>query len=155
VTLDPGTDRPLYKQLADLIRTQIKNKDFAPGQRLPSQQDYVQEHGLSRDTVDRAMAVLRSEGLIRTDRTGSRVRSLPTPTTLLLQWGKVSARAPTEPERKKYGIEEGVPLLVVKHDGHHDEIYPADRTLIHISIATTACCMRCRAPLSLRCQREL
>jgi DNA-binding GntR family transcriptional regulator len=63
----------LYKQLADLVRVQIRNGEFGPGQRLPSQKDYMQEHRLSRLTVGRAMTVLRIEGLIITDRRGNRV----------------------------------------------------------------------------------
>jgi DNA-binding transcriptional regulator YhcF (GntR family) len=58
--IDHSADRPVYKQLADLVRTQIQNGEFGPGQRLPAQKDYMQEHGLARDTVERAMAVLRN-----------------------------------------------------------------------------------------------
>jgi hypothetical protein len=54
--IDHSADRPVYKQLADLVRTQIQNGEFGPGQRLPAQKDYMQEHGLARDTVERAMA---------------------------------------------------------------------------------------------------
>jgi GntR family transcriptional regulator len=125
----------LYKQLADLIRTQIQNGDFDPGQRLPAQKDYVQEHYLSRDTVERAMNVLRNEGLIVTDRRGSRVRPQTTRTAVPLHRGKVSARLATEPERREHGMKEGVPVLVVTRDGHEEEeIYLADRVEIHTGL---------------------
>ena len=42
--VDSSLDRPLYKQLADLIRAQIRRGEFAPGQRLPAQKDYMHEH---------------------------------------------------------------------------------------------------------------
>jgi DNA-binding GntR family transcriptional regulator len=58
--IDPSADRAVYKQLADLIRAQIQSGEFKPGQRLPAQKGYMYEHGVSRDTVDRAMHVLRS-----------------------------------------------------------------------------------------------
>jgi DNA-binding transcriptional regulator YhcF (GntR family) len=130
--IDPTADRPVYKQLADLIRTQIKNGELKPGQRLPAQKDYMQEHWISRDTVDRAMHVLRNEGLIVTRRAGSRVRDLADQTIVPLPMGKVTARMPTEPERKKLGISEGVPILVIQRDGHDEEIHPADQIRIQI-----------------------
>jgi DNA-binding transcriptional regulator YhcF (GntR family) len=34
--VDPAADRPLYKQLADLIRAQIERGELVPGQRLPT-----------------------------------------------------------------------------------------------------------------------
>jgi GntR family transcriptional regulator len=137
--IDHAADRAVYKQLADLIRTQIQSGEFRPGQRLPAQKDYMQEHGLSRVTVDRAMAVLRNEGLIVTDRRGSRVRVRPetSATVVLLDRGKVSARMPTEPERRQHGINEGVPILVVTRDGQAqeaEEMHPADRVEIHVGI---------------------
>jgi hypothetical protein len=132
-SVDPLADRPLYRQLADLVRAQIEEGVFASGQRLPAQKDYVQEHGVSRDTVDRAMTVLRREGLIVTGRRGSRVRRLSTPALVRVGWGRVSARIPTEPERRELGIGEGVALLVIKRDGCEDAIYPGDKVEIEIA----------------------
>jgi DNA-binding transcriptional regulator YhcF (GntR family) len=125
--VDPSSDRPLYKQLADIIRSQIKSGEFRPGQRLPAQKDYMQVHELSRDTVERAMTVLRNEGLITTERKGSRVRHLAELTILTLCEGRISAHVPTEPERKKHGIKEGIAILVIQRDGQEDQIYPADK----------------------------
>jgi GntR family transcriptional regulator len=133
--VDPSADRAVYKQLADLIRTHIENGEFAPGQRLPAQKDYMQEHGLSRCTVDRAMAVLRGEGLIVTDRRGSRVRPDTDMTVVPVGQGTVSARMPTEPDRRRYHINAGVPVLIVTHDDQTDEeMYPADQVKIQIDI---------------------
>lgn len=144
--VDPSADRAVYKQLADLIRTQIETGELKPGQRLPAQKDYMQEHCISRVSVDRAMAVLRSEGLIVTERRGSRVRSRTDVTVVFLGQGRVSARMPTEPERRRLGINPGVPVLIVTRDDHTDqqnqnrdqdqdqdqqEIYPADAVEIH------------------------
>ncbi len=38
----------------------------------------------------------------------------------------VSARMPTDPERRSLGVGEGVPVLVVTLDGE-EKLYPADR----------------------------
>jgi DNA-binding GntR family transcriptional regulator len=132
VLIDPTADRAVYKQLADIIRAQIQSGEFRPGQRLPAQKDYMYEHGVSRATVDRTMTLLRNEGLIVVKRGGSRVRELETPTILCLSRGKVAARTPTEPERRRHGIKEGVSVFVIKRDGHAEEIYPADEVEIEI-----------------------
>lgn len=130
--VDHTADRAVYKQLADLIRAQIQSGEFKPGQRLPAQKDYMYEHGVSRSTVDRTMTLLRNEGLVVVKRGGSRVREPEDRTILCLSRGKVSTRIPTEPERREYGVREGVAVLVVKHDGQEDEIYPGDEVEIWI-----------------------
>jgi DNA-binding transcriptional regulator YhcF (GntR family) len=132
VLIDPTADRSVYKQLADIIRAQIQSGEFRPGQRLPAQKDYMYEHGVSRATVDRAMTVLRNEGLVVVKRGGSRVRQPEDRILLRLSEGKVSARVPTEPERRLHGIQEGVSVFVIKRDGHGEEIYPADEVDIEI-----------------------
>ncbi len=92
----------------------------------------MHEHGVSRDTVERAFSLLRSEGLIVVERLGTRVREPEPPTILRLSRGKVSARIPTEPERRLHGIREGAALLAVTHDENREEIYPADEVEIWI-----------------------
>jgi DNA-binding GntR family transcriptional regulator len=133
--LDHYSGVPLYRQLAAVVRGQIERGEFAPGQRIPAERDYIQQYGLSRDTVYRAMLVLRREGLIATNRGGSRVRVPARPQ--MMRWlgsGEVIARMPTEPERQKYRIDEGVPLLIIQRRGRGDEIYPADRVRLRIGI---------------------
>jgi GntR family transcriptional regulator len=68
VALDRNADRALYRQLADLIREQIISGALAPGQDLPSEAALAYEHNVGRDTVRDALAVLRAEGLIVTER---------------------------------------------------------------------------------------
>lgn len=68
-----------YRQLADLLRQRILRGDYPPGSTFPSEPDLAAEHGLSRPTVNRALLVLRGEGLIRVERgRGTIVRSVPT-----------------------------------------------------------------------------
>jgi GntR family transcriptional regulator len=67
-----------YRQLADLLRERILRGDYAPGSTFPSEPELAAEHGLSRPTVNRALLVLRGEGLIRVERgRGTIVRSVP------------------------------------------------------------------------------
>ena len=135
MTVDPGADRAVYKQLADLIRNQIKSGELPPGRRLPAQKDYMQEHGISRDSVDRAMHVLRNEGLVITDRRGSYVRNRAELIAVRIERGRISARMPSEPERRDLGLAEGVPLLVVESADGLEQVHPADRTIIVVNLS--------------------
>lgn len=131
MVIDPSADRPVYKQLADLIRARIEEGEFRPGQRLPAESDYVAEFGISRDSVRRAMAVLRGEGLIVTELRGSRVRDAGEAVTVQITPGtQVTARMPTEPERKQLGVAEGVPILVITEPDKETRLLPADRTVL-------------------------
>jgi GntR family transcriptional regulator len=132
MVVDRFAPTPLYWQIAESIRTRIESGELAPGRRLPAELDFVEEHGVSRVTVARAMAVLRKEGLIVTDRSGSRVRPPASRASVTLDRGTVGARMPTDAERRKLGIGEGVPLIVVERGGQDPEIYPADRALIEV-----------------------
>jgi DNA-binding GntR family transcriptional regulator len=132
MTVDPSDDRPLYKQLADLIRARINGNELPPGQRLPAEHDFAEEQGVSRDTVRQAIAILRNEGLIVTSKRGSHVKKRADLTAVHVAMGEIHARMPTEEERKKLGIHQGVPVLIVECEGRAEEIHPADRTFIKI-----------------------
>jgi len=114
----------LYRQVADAIRQQIMSGELAPGSLLPSEKYLAEEHDVGRDTIRDAMAHLRGEGLVESKRGyRSRVRALIPREQIWLHPGEiVTARMPSPAEKKEYGINEGVPVLVVG-----DKAYPADR----------------------------
>jgi DNA-binding GntR family transcriptional regulator len=60
---DAGT--PVWQQLADILRGQIERGEIAPGKLLPSIRTLMQTYGVSDGTVKRAVAALRSEGLVK------------------------------------------------------------------------------------------
>jgi GntR family transcriptional regulator len=62
--VDPQADRPVYKQIADLLRSAITSGRLEPGGQLPSEHELVAEHGVSRGTARQALTLLRNEGLI-------------------------------------------------------------------------------------------
>ena len=64
--IDPTAKLPPYRQLAQIITEQIKSGEYAPGSRLPSESDLMEEFELGRSTVRRAMAYLRDRGLAET-----------------------------------------------------------------------------------------
>src|SRR5690348_11249188 len=70
--------RAQYRQLADLLRRAIESGEYAPGSTLPAEPQLAEQYNTSRLTVNRAVGILRSEGLVRVDRgRGTIVRDLP------------------------------------------------------------------------------
>ena len=57
-------DVPRWRQLADLIKERIAAGEYQPRQPIPSEHALVQETGLSRSTVQKALKSLRDEGAI-------------------------------------------------------------------------------------------
>ncbi len=55
---------PLYRQLADLLRAQLRSGRYLPGEALPSAGALAQQHRISRPTVRQALAQLAAEGWI-------------------------------------------------------------------------------------------
>jgi len=53
-----------YRQLAEILRARIARGEWAPGRRIASETDLVQQYGLARTTVRRAIAVLREDGAV-------------------------------------------------------------------------------------------
>jgi GntR family transcriptional regulator len=65
VTVDHGAPEPAYQQLAAILRARISNGEWRNGP-LPSVKQLQQEHNVGRDTVLRAIDILRSEGVVFT-----------------------------------------------------------------------------------------
>jgi GntR family transcriptional regulator len=63
VSLDHDAEEPLYLQLAAILRGQIEVGEIA--RRVPSVKTLTQQYGVAQGTAERALAVLREEGLIR------------------------------------------------------------------------------------------
>jgi DNA-binding LacI/PurR family transcriptional regulator len=55
---------PKYKQIYTRLRNALANREFAPGDKLPSENELVEQFGASRPTVGRALAQLENEGLV-------------------------------------------------------------------------------------------
>ncbi len=58
-------NRPPYARIASHYRDRISTGDLSPGAVLPSKSELTDEWDVSKATVDRAMKLLREEGLIR------------------------------------------------------------------------------------------
>jgi GntR family transcriptional regulator len=78
VGVDPMSDRPAYKQIADALRNQIETGQLGPGERLPSESAMTKQFGVAQGTIRQALALLRGEGLVVAEHgRGVFVRSRP------------------------------------------------------------------------------
>lgn len=85
-SLDKDDSAPLYLQVAGEIRRAIAEGEVRPGERLPPAVDLAGVLGVNKNTVIRALHILRDEGLLDFTR-GRGVRVVGTP-----QRGAVLAR---------------------------------------------------------------
>ncbi|TDC55592.1 GntR family transcriptional regulator [Actinomadura sp. KC345] len=61
--LDPTSDRPVFKQIADHLREAIDSRELSPGEKLPSESQLIGHYDVARMTVRHALQILQSEGL--------------------------------------------------------------------------------------------
>lgn len=66
VTIDRGAPEPLYQQLAQLIRGQIADGTLPPRSKLGTLEELAGEHHLAISTVQKAVGLLKAEGLVVT-----------------------------------------------------------------------------------------
>lgn len=64
--IDPEAIEHRYVQLANILRTLIADGSLAPGRPIPSKKHLRETYGVSGETVDKAIAILRGEGLVVT-----------------------------------------------------------------------------------------
>lgn len=127
--IDPRSHTPIYIQLADLLRERIEAGEFAPGSTLPSELQLSQEHQIGRESVRMAVALLRSEGLLRTSRgRGTWVREAPQREHVVLAPGSSAiARMPSNRERREMDLDEGVPVLEIRSAEGDVKVVPGDQ----------------------------
>src|SRR5262249_24530592 len=113
------------------LRQQIVSGKLPPGTELPTERELAASHNMSRDAARQALAALRGEGLVVT-RQGS-VWKVPEEherqVVLLPPGAGMRSRMPTPDDRAKFGLHEGVPVIVVE-TGTTVTLYPGDRTMV-------------------------
>ena len=114
VGVDPLSDRPVYRQIADVVRAQIDRRVLAEAEQMPSERDLMERFAASRGTVRQAVAVLRAEGLIQVEHgRGAYVRSHPPVRRLAYdrfarryrEAGKAAYLAEMESEGRQAGVD--------------------------------------------------
>lgn len=66
MSIDHEAAKAPYLQLADILRERIASGVIAAGHRIPSQMELEQEFTVSRNTIKKAVDVLKAEGLLET-----------------------------------------------------------------------------------------
>lgn len=67
-----SNDKPIFMQLADLIKSEIISGKFKTNDKLPSVREFAFEFQVNPNTVQKALQILEDEGLIITDRTNGK-----------------------------------------------------------------------------------
>ncbi|WP_229398849.1 GntR family transcriptional regulator [Micromonospora okii] len=62
--IDPGAPLAPYRQLAGILAARIRRGDWQPNRAIPSEAQLVQEYGIARATVRRAIAVLVDQDVL-------------------------------------------------------------------------------------------
>ena len=77
-TVDPASDRPVFRQISDHLRDAIRSGRLGEGDLLPSETQLAEHYGTTRTTARQALAVLKAEGVIVSEHgRGSYVRPRP------------------------------------------------------------------------------
>jgi GntR family transcriptional regulator len=92
--LDPSDPMPLHEQAAAQLRRAIAEGQAKRGERLPPAMDLAAVLGVNRNTVLRALRLLRDEGLVEFRRgRGVTVAGTPEQGTILTQARELLAQA--------------------------------------------------------------
>ena len=77
-SIDPASDRAVFRQIADHLRTAIEKGRLQPGEQLPSETQLMQHNEVARMTIRSALRLLIDEGLATAEHgRGVYVRSRP------------------------------------------------------------------------------
>lgn len=135
--VDATLDRPVFKQIADMLRADIQASRLEPGTWLPSEAHMCEEFNAGRNSVRSALRALTVEGLLTSKAgKGHRVRDTAERAEVNVGPGvRITARMPSEAERRQFGMVEGTPLLVVESDAGV-ELLPGDRHAIRTVVSS-------------------
>jgi DNA-binding GntR family transcriptional regulator len=121
---DPERAKSL--QIANDLRQAIVSGKLNPGERVPAELQLIQQYSVSRTTVRRALADLRTEGLVevRTPKGTYVVDRAPQSTVTLKSGDSALARMPTPAERHAHELlKEGEPVWEVHRKDGSTEIH--------------------------------
>lgn len=63
---------PIWRQIAVRIKSDVAGGRLAPGEKIASVRDLAVQAGVNPNTMQRALAQLEQEGILRTERTSGR-----------------------------------------------------------------------------------
>ncbi|MBC7133935.1 putative transcriptional regulator PhnF [Pseudoruegeria aquimaris] len=106
---DNSGKTPIWRAIADALRSDLAEGKYAPGDKLPTEAALAERFGVNRHTVRRGIAALVEEGLIRTRRgSGAFVAATPTdyPIGTRVRFHENLIAAGRRPEKRVLQIEE-------------------------------------------------
>jgi GntR family transcriptional regulator len=117
-TVDPASDRAVYKQIADHLRAAIARERLREGDQLPSEAQLMTHYGVARMTARNALRILQDEGLITAEHgRGVYVRARPPVRRLasdrFAQRHRKEGKAAFTVEAEQVGAEPAVDMLTV------------------------------------------
>jgi len=108
VNIDRNAGPPLHEQVAGQIRRAIAEGEAGPGERLPLAKDLAAVLGVNKNTVLRALHLLREEGLLEFRRgRGITVAGTPQHGAVLTQVRQLLAFA----QKQGYGRAEVIQMI--------------------------------------------
>lgn len=119
--VDPSSERPIYRQLADILRRKITSGEWEPGRNLPAEADLGHEYGVSQASVRRALTRLRADGLVVRQR--GRVAAVAEPrepTIVRFRPGdkaRIHFRNATTDEQRDLEVDEDTLMMVIEEGG--------------------------------------
>jgi DNA-binding transcriptional MocR family regulator len=127
--INPGSMLPVYLQLASIVRGMIIVRQLPPGTPLPSEPELSERYQVSRDTVRRAMQLLREIGLAGTRRrVGHFVTRTPEIRRVVISPGsRVFVRMPQPDEQRELL---GLTVFVVTEPGRPPIAYDTAQTVL-------------------------
>ena len=125
--------RPMYRQIADDLRSQIQSERLAPGARLPTELELREHYGASRTTISSAIRWLTIQGLVTTvPGVGSFVAQRIDPFVTILS---------TDP-RTGFGGGEGTAYL--SEVSGHQRVGPSSIPKVELQVAPAEIALRLR-----------
>src|SRR6185312_5649215 len=67
LAVDPASDRAVFRQIADQLRSAVRNGRLNEGDRLPSEAQLMDHYRVARMTIRNALQLLEAEGLTRAE----------------------------------------------------------------------------------------
>ena len=106
---DKPTKTPVWKAIADALRSDIADGRYQPGDKLPTEAALADRFGVNRHTVRHGLAALVAAGLVRTRRgAGAFVAATPTdyPIGTRVRFHENLIAAGRRPEKRILSVEE-------------------------------------------------
>ncbi len=106
---DTPTKTPIWKAIADALRSDMAEGRYGPGDKLPTEAALAERFGVNRHTVRHGVSALVDEGLIRTRRgAGAFVAATPTdyPIGSRVRFHENLIAAGRKPEKRVLHVEE-------------------------------------------------